>query len=631
MESKSTLRVVSPSRTFKPYAGQSGFLELICKALDSQAETTKSGFAGQFPTGYGKTIIAAMIFRELFQRKMCDRMLLIVANTQQAEQAMVDFAKECRIVGLDGVECWPVENTGTPALVNKRGEANVFITTVQTISAGIRSTKAGGNCVAELMNNGKWFVVADEYHHYGSGKDWGNSVNSICKKAVGCVALSATPFNREVDTVFGEPDFVWTYAQALNEKAVKFFELKSAKYGCTLVDQDNSVEDLTTCDLRDKDDPDKYIKKKALRYSDKYVQPILRRAVNNLIEKRAATGKRLQMLVRAHGCFHAMCLSKTLSDITDYQVDWVGSGEFGRKDFDNSGILAKFVPGKDKNGVRKEPGLDILVQVGMCGEGANTVNVVEIVDLGLSTFNEPANADRQLMGRGGRVIRDHNGHLVYIDGEPIKCTVWVASDSPIAKLHGSTQFQQWIDNRPVGDLDEGEGEEGGGNGGDNFNGIRIPVKIFRVEECELLEWQEGDHFHTFATEMAKVYKSFDISKDEDFEFARKIYKAVYKSMGDGETANRNKYQELELNKSILNDRVKSLAGGLMRLMISNGSSAPKNLYGDVIKRVNKQIASNFGFYREGITHIDQIVKILTWLSAVAEQINKTQQPPIWAI
>jgi superfamily II DNA or RNA helicase len=627
MESKSTLRIVSPHGTFNPYIGQGKFLDLIVEELNSIP--FKNFWAGQFPTGYGKTIIAAMIFRKLFEAGICDRMLLVVANSQQLEQAMSDFSKECLFVGLDGVECWPVENTGTPALANRRGEANVFITTVQTISAGARSPKAGGNCVAELMNHGKWFVVADEYHHYGLGRDWGNAIQAICKKAVKSIALSATPFNRVVDTVFGEPDFAWTYANALKEGAVKPFELKSAKYGCTLVDDTNSLVDLTTCDLRESEDPDKYIKKKALRYSDKYVQPVLRRAVNSLVEKRSETGKRLQMLVRAHGCYHAMSLAKTISDITDYEVDWVGSGEYGRKDFENSKILAKFVPGKNTNGTRKEPELDILVQVGMCGEGSNTVNVVEIVDLSLSTYAEPANTDRQLFGRGSRVIRDEDGNPVTFNGEPITCTVWVASDNPIAKLHGTTRFQHWIDNRPIDDLggdDEGEGDDTETTCGGNWT-INISTNIWRVKECQLLEWQEGDHFREFSREIGKVYRNFDISNPEDFEFAKNVFLETMKVKME----ERTRYQELELNKSILNDKVRRLAGGMMKIMVTGKSSVPKSLYGDICKNINRQIAKTFGFYRDGITSIEQVSKVLKWLASVADQINSTKQLPIWAI
>jgi superfamily II DNA or RNA helicase len=622
MEPKNTLRIVPPARAFKPREGQRKFLDKF-----TAGEVPAKGFSGQFPTGYGKTIIAAMAFRALVEKNLANRMLLIVANNQQASQAKADFGKDCKLVGLDGAECWPVTNNGSASLASVRNDANVFITTVQTVSASYRG---GVNCIEQLLGNGKWFVVADEYHHYGEGKDWGNAVQSTCRAAAHYLALSATPFNRAVDTVFGAPDFIWSYSDALTEGAVKFFELKGAKYGVTLVDQDNNAEDLTTCDLRQQKDPDKFIKKKALRYSDKYVQPILRRAVNSLIEKRSETGLRLQMLVRAHGCFHAACLAKMLADITDYKVDWVGSGDFGRKDFENDAILARFVPGKDKKNRRKEPELDILVQVGMCSEGSDTVNVVEIVDLGLSTFIEPANTDRQFIGRGARVIKDANGDPVEIDGTAIPCTVWVPSDSPIAKLHGHTQFQKWIDHKPLNELEESNEDEiivCPPADDWELRDLSISTRLIKVEDCELIEWLEGDQFPMFAKEMAKTREGFDILKPEDLEFAKDVFRKVYRI----ETEEKNKHDELERNKMVLNEQVKKMAGHLMRLMIAKSASVPKSIYGDIIKRINAQIARQFGFYRNSVTSIDQVADILVWLNQEAAKINTSKQPPMWAI
>lgn len=622
MEPKNSLRIVPPARAFQPRKGQQKFLDKY-----QLTELPPKGFSGQFPTGYGKTIIAAMAFQHLVKKGWCDRMLLIVANTQQADQAKADFAKDCKLVGLDGVECWPVTNNGSAALASIRNDANVFIATVQTVAASYRG---GVNCVEQLMAKGKWFVVADEYHHYGEGKDWGNAVQAVCRNAAHYLALSATPYNRAVDTVFGAPDFVWTYANALEEGAVKAFELKGAKYGVTLIDQDNNIEDFTTCDLRKQKDPDKFIKKRALRYSDKYVQPLLRRAINSLVNKRSATGLRLQMLVRAHGCFHAACLAKMLADITpDYKVDWVGSGEYGRKDFENEAILKKFVPGKDANNRRKDPELDILVQVGMCSEGSDTVNVVEIVDLSLSTFIEPANTDRQFIGRGARVIKDSNGHPVEIGDSSISCTVWVPSDSPIGKLHGFVQFQQWIDHKALADLDDEGGPDPKTPDDDDDEPVDlfISTKLIKVEDCELIEWLEGDQFPMFAKEMAKTRKGFDISNPEDLEFAKEVFRKVYRV----ETEEKNRHDELERNKLVLNEQVKKMAGHLLRLMIAKSSSVPKSIYGDIIKRINAQIARQFGFYRNGITSIDQVADILVWLNEEAGRINQTKQPPMWAI
>jgi hypothetical protein len=131
----------------------------------------------------------------------------------------------------------------------------------------------------------------------------------------------------------------------------------------------------------------------------------------------------------------------------------------------------------------------------------------------------------------------------------------------------------------------------------------------------------------FAKEMAKTRERFDIAKPEDLEFAKDVFRKVYRI----ETEEKNKHDELERNKMVLNEQVKKMAGHLMRLMIAKSSSVPKSIYGDIIKRINAQIARQFGFYRDGVTSIDQVADILVWLNQEAGKINQTKQPPMWAI
>jgi hypothetical protein len=265
----------------------------------------------------------------------------------------------------------------------------------------------------------------------------------------------------------------------------------------------------------------------------------------------------------------------------------------------------------------------------MCSEGSDTVNVVEIVDLSLSTFIEPANTDRQFIGRGARVIKNLDGKAVKIGDAPIACTVWVPSDSPIAKLHGHTQFQKWIGHKPLADIDEENIENTPDHGTEEWEApdLSISTRLIKVEDCELIEWLEGDQFPMFAKEMAKTRKGFDISNPDDLDFAKDVFRKVYKI----ETEEKNKHDELERNKMALNEQVKKMAGHLMRLMIAKSSSVPKSLYGDIIKRINAQIARQFGFYRDGLTSIDQVADILVWLNQEAGKINQTKQPPMWAI
>jgi superfamily II DNA or RNA helicase len=621
MELKSTLQVVSPSPTFQPRNGQQEFLNRFVAG-----EKPARKFSGQFPTGYGKTIIAAMAFRALVERGLVNRMLLIVANNQQQDQAHNDFGKDCKFVGLNGVQTKPFSNSCTTTLANERGHANVFIATIQSVSRAYREDKT---CIEELITKGDWFIVADEYHHYGEGRDWGSAVQSVCKSAVHYLALSATPFNRAVDTIFGAPDFVWTYRQALQERAVKPFELHSARYDLVLVhEKTNQVEDTTTCELRQQKDPDVFIKKKTLRYDSRYTDPILCRAIESLIEKQSQQGgtPRLQMLVRAHGCVHAKFLKDRLEELTgkQFSVDWVGSA---RQPFENDDVFSKFVPEKDSRNRRKEPTLDILVQVAMCGEGSDTVNVVEIVDLSFATFEEPANADRQFIGRGARVIRDENGEIVRFNNASMPCNVWVPSDSPIAKLYGSDRFREWIDNSPLGDIEKpAEAEpDDDSESQDVWRDLVINTKIFKVENCMLSDWLEGEDFKEYEKDNAKQPNPIPIDKN-DKELMQKIYEGwerVYRK-GGKET---NAHNEIERCKMQINDQVRKLANRLIEII---GKKAERSKYiGIIIERINAQIKRHTGLYRSEITSVAQAESALLYIQNVAKEMTQTRACPAW--
>lgn len=609
MQPRSALCVLPRDPSFRTRAGQQQFLNLY-------ASNPPQECVGQCPTGYGKTIIAALAFRELVVRKKVTRLLFIVAGEQQAKQAAQDFGKDCNLIGLQGVECWRWTNNSTSVLAASRGDANVFIVTVQTVSA---SCKGSLNLIDDLLSSGDWFVVCDEFHHFGDGQAWGDAILSVRRKAKHTLALSATPYNRSAATVFGAPNIKVTYQSALEEKAVKPFELKAAKYTVTFEDRNHETEEMTTCELRDNQVDDKHVRRRQLRVINQYIEPLLRRAVNNLISKRASLtvpGIRLQMLIRVHACYMAEKVAETIREFTDgYTVDWVGTGDYGRTDEENSQVMARFVPSKDANGHRKQPELDILVQVGMCSEGADTVNVVEVVDLSLSTYTEPAVGDRQFVGRGARVIKK-DGELVNV-----VCTVWVPSDSAIAKLAGNEKFRAWLDAGTAPERDEDdendEAEEG-------ERDITIDTNLIRVRKVSLEEILEGDRFPKFVELSNKKNNcNYDLSNPESLKAAMAVFEACHKITSE----ERNKQDELAENKRRLTEQVNHFSNRMFRALQTGGAAVDAKANGLIIRAVRTHLITVTGLNAEQMTRPEDVQPHLEELSRLATRFNDSKRVP----
>src|SRR5579884_1559783 len=83
-------------------------------------------------------------------------------------------------------------------------------------------------------------------------------------------------------------------------------------------------------------------------------------------------------------------------------VDWVGTGPSGRSAEENAEVLRQFCPPKDKATGLRNWTLDVLVNVGMAGEGLDTTDVTEIVFL---TPANITNTNLQTIGRGSRIMR----------------------------------------------------------------------------------------------------------------------------------------------------------------------------------------------------------------------------------
>jgi superfamily II DNA or RNA helicase len=365
----------------------------------------------KLPTGYGKTLTASTSFATLFGRGMVDYLLFVVPREAQAEQAGEAVPKALERYGIHTRSCVVGYHRNQAERELKAGTSRVFIVTIQSLIAGqTMSTLLG------MMTKGRWMVVADEYHHYGQDGKWTERLKTLPASAF--LAMSATPDREGEAPVFGPPDVSVTYLSGVNEGALTPLKLEAYDYRIDAVKVGGETFSFTTAELQDKagsrhpDDIERFMAAREMRWSAKFVSPLVSTPIDRMIDMLACQNVRTQMLVQALCCSHAKVVCEQIASLVPegMTVDWVGTGLNGRSDEENHEILQRFCPTEKKDGVRVWS-LQILVNVGMAGEGLDTTDVKEVV---LLTNARGTNTDMQIMGRAARKIAlppDHEGEV----------------------------------------------------------------------------------------------------------------------------------------------------------------------------------------------------------------------------
>lgn len=163
-----------------------------------------------------------------------------------------------------------------------------------------------------------------------------------------------------------------------------------------------------------------------MQWSPKYIYPLILNPAMRLCEY-SGDGIRGQMLVQAISCSHAEMVCRQIRDMNlGMTVDWVGTGPNGRSDDENRRVLDSFCPPKNKLGVRDWK-LQVLVNVGMAGEGLDSTDVTEVVFLNSPKVN---NTTLQIIGRGARRMKQEGTGT-------LSCTINVDSSSELAAFVGA--------------------------------------------------------------------------------------------------------------------------------------------------------------------------------------------------
>jgi len=349
-----------------------------------------------------------MVYSTLQHAGRVTRLLVVFPTDAQLEQFMADAPREdlinARVQGSYKIN--DIRSAGVYALKDHRtNAAQIYVITIQSLIAN-----KGSMIVTDLLQQGQWMICVDEHHHYGEEKTWGKAVIKLNRAFL--LVMSATPHRPTADGAFGQPDVIVTYEEAYKQGAVKELSGHAYHYMLDLEDEDGKLHRYTTQELAEEaggEDPDKIEKlriQRKMRWTPKYVWPLISIPIDRMLQERLTSGFPLQVLITAMCVSHAEYVCNQLRDLyPELRIDWVGTGEYGRTKEENDAVLARFCPpkkeGMDGKVRRPDPALDVLVHVGLAGEGLDSIFVSEVVHL---TSASLCNRVNQINGRAARFL-----------------------------------------------------------------------------------------------------------------------------------------------------------------------------------------------------------------------------------
>lgn len=617
-----SMRSLSRGENKNGFAARPGQSRLIEWLLD-HAETALR-LCVRWPGGYGKTIGIALAYMIMRQAGRVNRLLVVVANDQQRAQFRRDFPATCRRIGLSikGECVWEFDKATRAVRASKTNRCEVFVATIQMVSATNR--KATDPLIDLLSDDNAWMLAADEYHHYAQEKDWGKSLQRVCQNVKFSLAMSATPTRDGNATIFGKPDLEVTYREAVDQGAVKKLWLRRYHYTVKATTGDGNEVEYTTDELRqhfDNESLSEFEERVGLRYSTKYIHPMILEPLLRLQDRRAASGKPLQMLIRAMSCRHAKYICKVVQDVAPgLRVNWVGSGPNGQPEHVNSSVIEQFVPPAGK-----DPQLDVLVQVQKVGEGSDSVMVCEIVDLALANIDGASNQLKQFIFRGSRVVPGLASEQQY-------CNVNVPSDAKLAGLEQDKRLigvslMDWIDgnySKAGSELNQEQPPRD-----EQFNPAPedfLSIVVRRNAELTEVTDDMRGHFMKFVNGMngcvVDSSSHWDVENNpEHLEAAKRAYLVV----ANKHAAEMDEQAQLEQRAQKFEAEVGRLAShGAKIVSRATGEEISGKLIGKLAKKINGNLKAAIGLGREAWLDedFDRAGRILhAWGCAIRDRVE----------
>jgi superfamily II DNA or RNA helicase len=611
MERASTLRDLSQIkaqvRRFKqrPRNGQLRVIESL--------ETCGKSLNIKLPTGYGKTFTAVGVYSVLSSMGEVNRLLVIFPTDAQLIQFETSGPQCMERCGVDGPQSvCDIRFFGAEAIAkHQKNKCQVYAITVQSL-LGSR----GMNNVHDLLGKGRWMVVVDEYHHYGIELPFGKAVNALNNEFLLC--MSATPYRHGEDSAFGAPDVTVTYRDAVKEKAVKKLYGHSYNYRVDAITEDNEVVSFTTEELVAEagDDSAKKIEKliynRKLRWSPKYISPLVTNPIERMITNRIKTGHKLQAVVGAMCVSHAeMVCEQVRSAFPDLVCDWVGTGDDGRSPEMNRKLLQQFAPSE---GV---PSIDILVHVGMAGEGLDTVNVSEVIHLNAASVN---NTNNQENGRAARYLEGVEGNINFDAG----------SGYAIKKYVGGAIMDAMENEPPKAELCVKCGNDPCECPSDpkDIDWNELPDEpAIRIIDAECISIDSGDiGVQNMAKQLVSMVREFS-EADLDNKNSRVWEYAIegVKRMRSQEAAEHNEKSIILQWEDAVKNAMTSTTGNVIRLLTREGTRIDKSMIGDIKKRLNTRKKRDLGTAERTVKSLEMHYN---WLAALNKSMS-SEGIPSW--
>ena len=576
-----------------------GQAEVIRRAI----ETKGRQLCAKLPTGYGKTYTAACVYSSLQSQGKVNRLLYLVPTVGQLKQFVQDGKGDLEDACVDGpLYVCDIRFSGAAVAIkqHRKGTHQVFAATIQGLSS-----RAIGSTVKSLMEQGDWMICVDEYHHYGIEKTWGRAVLDLqalptCRFLL---AMSATPNRPGDDSAFGKPDVFVSYRQAVCEKAVKPMQCHAYTYRIDAIENGDvisySMQDLVTEAGSDKPEALEKVFTR-MRWSPKYISPLVDTPIARMIRERCSTGQPLQTLIGATCCSHArMVCDQVKTMFPELRIDWVGTGLNGRSDSENEAILQKFCPEKvDGKRRPQDVRLDVLVHVGMAGEGLDTIYVSEIVHLNPANKN---NSNDQENGRGARYLPD------------VMATVNVETGSDYAEEYLGRWIELAFDSEdPTDDEPAKETEECS----DEIPELPDEPMIL-ILDVECIDINTGE-----VERMTRALSQASGLGIDSPEVEAKAL-ALYKHMRREESERFNDRSSVEQWDQQVQNALSTVARRVARKMCPGRSD--KQLIGDIRKRINTKKKRSIGGIEKDV---QTLRRHWDWLVALDREV-KNQEVPSW--
>ena len=378
------------------------------------------------------------------------------------------------------------------------------------------------------------------------------------------------------------------YRESVGEGAAKSLESHSYEYRVDAITVNGEPVSFTTTEVVDaagSSEPnaiDKFIVDKKLRWSPKYISPLVSIPIERLLARRG--GLPLQMIVGAMGCLHAKMVHEQIRSMFGdmLRVDWVGTGPNGRSDAENAAVIRKFCPPKNRDGSRRaeDVQLDILVHVGMAGEGLDSVFVSEVVHLNRASIT---NQNDQENGRASRIIPGAPRELQ-------RAFINVDSSSPYAAWSGERVMDAFDrengESPPEEEPDDGESE------------CRDPSELpdeptIIIADCELLHIDRGDpEVRGCAEALLQAgnwsMTALDDPEHEIWDRAIQLRRRELEERARGQEGRSVLYQ--------LKASIQNAVGKVASLTARRGSTIrfERGLIGDLRERINREMKKRWG-------------------------------------